>query len=88
MIPEFTFSLAWLGLILYAVSQLAGDFMIIKGTRLVEAHVGSLILPFEAFFGALFAFMFFKETLTLTTILGGLLILTGAIIPNLKKSQI
>ncbi len=80
-VPTLTFSLAWLGLILYGISQLVGDLLIIRGFRLVEAHLGSLILPFEAVFGALFAFLFFSEVLPITTIIGGLLIIIGVLIP-------
>ena len=36
-----------------------GLLLVIRGFRLVEAHIGSLILPLEAVFGALFAFLFF-----------------------------
>ena len=84
-VPPIAASLAWLGIILYGISQLVGDLLVIRGFRLVEAHIGSLILPLEAVFGALFAFLFFKETSTITTLFGGLLILIGAIIPNLQR---
>lgn len=84
-VPPFSISLAWLGILLYGISQLVGDLLVIRGFRLVEAHIGSLILPLEAVFGALFAFLFFKEILPITTLFGGLLILIGALLPNLQK---
>ena len=84
-VPPLTISLAWLGIFLYGITQLVGDLLVIRGFRLVEAHVGSLILPLEAVFGALFAYLFFKEMLPITTLFGGLLILIGAFLPNLQK---
>lgn len=83
--PPFSLSLAWLGVLLYGITQLSGDMLLIHGFRLVEAHIGSLILPFEAVFGVLFAFLIFKETLPLTTLFGGLLIIVGTFLPNLEK---
>lgn len=87
-IPEFSVSLAWLGVLLYGTTQLIGDLLIIRGFRLVEAHVGSLILPLEAVFGVLFAYVFFHEVLPTTILLGGFFILMGAIIPNLQKERV
>lgn len=84
-VPPVVISLAWLGILLYGVTQLLGDLLMIHGFRLVEAHIGSLILPIEAVFGVIFAFIFFKETLPITTLFGGILIIFGALVPNLKK---
>lgn len=87
-VPPLTISLAWLGILLYGITQLVGDLLLIHGFRLVEAHVGSLILPLEAVFGTLFAFLFFKEILPITTLFGGLLIIIGAFLPNLQKKML
>ena len=84
-VPPLTVSLAWFGIFLYGITQLVGDLFVIHGFRLVEAHIGSLILPLEAVFGVLFAYLFFKETLPITTLFGGLLIISGALLPNLQK---
>lgn len=82
IVPSTFVPLAWFGLLLYGLTQFFADILFIYGFRLVEVHVGSLISPLEAFFGALFAFIFFKETLTITTIVGGIVIICGALIPN------
>lgn len=84
-VPPLSVSLAWLGILLYGVTQLLADMFIIHGFRLVEAHIGSLILPFEAVFGVLFAFLFFKEVLPVMTLFGGLLIIIAAFLPNIPK---
>lgn len=86
-VPTFSLSIAWLGILLYGATQFLADIMLIRGFRLVEAHIGSLILPLEAVFGLLFAFIFFRETLPLATIFGGFLILFAAFLPNLKFSR-
>lgn len=84
-VPPLMLSLAWMGLLLYGITQLVGDLLLIYGFRLVEAQAGSLILPFEAVFGAIFAFFFFRETLPTAVMFGGILILIGAIVPFLPK---
>lgn len=85
-VPPLALSLAWLGILLYGITQIVGDLLLIYGFRLVEAHVGSLILPLEAIFGVIFAFLFFQETLSFPTVVGGMLILGGAILPHLRKT--
>lgn len=84
-VPPPSVSLAWLGVLFYGITQLSGDMLLINGFRLVEAHIGSLILPLEAVFGVLFAFLFFREMLPPTTLFGGLLIIVAASLPNLQK---
>lgn len=86
-VPPLALSLAWVGIFLYGITQIVGDLLIIYGFRLVEAHVGSLILPLEAIFGVLFAFLFFQETLSFPTVVGGILILSGAFLPHFKKTS-
>ncbi len=85
--PQRFVPLAWLGLFAYAVTQLFGDVLLIHGFRKVEAHIGSLLMPMEAIFGALFAFFIFHEVLTTTTIIGGVLILVGAVIPSFREEN-
>jgi drug/metabolite transporter (DMT)-like permease len=77
-VPPLEPSIAWLGIFLYGITQFAADLLIIRGFRLVEAHIG---------FGALLGFLFFHETLSGATIIGGLLILAGALLPNFQKSK-
>ncbi len=84
-VPPLAISLAWLGIFLYGITQLVGDLLVIHGFRLVEAHIGSLILPLEAVFGVLFAYLFFKETLPIMILFGGLLIILGALLPNIQE---
>lgn len=87
-IPPFNFSAAWLGILMYGITQIVADFLVIYGFRLVEAHVGSLILPLEVVFGIVLAYFIFYETLSTFTMVGGILVLTGSIIPNFSRFYI
>lgn len=87
-LPTGIVPLAWVGLLLYAITQFFGDLLLIYSFRLVEVHIGSLIMPLEALFGALFAYILFKESLTPATIIGGIVILIGATLPNLFTTRL
>lgn len=84
-VPPFTLSAAWISIFLYGITQITADFSMIYGFKLVEAQIGSLILPLEIVFGIVYAYFFFQETLSLITLIGGSFILTGAILPNIPQ---
>ncbi len=84
--PEL--SIPWLTIIIYALSQIVVVKLVIYGFRHLEAHLGTLIMPLEVFFGALFGFIFFKEVLSIYSIIGGLLIISGFTLPNLKRQVV
>lgn len=85
-IPEI--SLSWLGITAWAATQVAVVSLVIYGFKQLEAHLASLIMPLEVFFGAFFGFLFFKEILTLYALLGGVLILIAFSLPHLKIKQL
>ena len=66
----------------YAISGLAGFWLIIEGLKHVDASIGSLIglleIPFSIFFGVLL----FDDALTLPMIAGGIIIMAAAILPD------
>lgn len=76
------FNLPWIGIVLYGLTQFIGDQLMVHGFRKVEAHLGSLITPMEAVFGTILAFIFFRESLSVMTILGGIFVVFGAILPS------
>lgn len=84
-LPEL--SVPWITIVVFALTQIAVVKLVIYGFRYLEAHIGTLIMPLEVFFGALFGFIFFKEVLSFYTIIGGLIIISGSILPNLKVNQ-
>ncbi len=85
--PTISFSVSWIGILLFAVSQLATEQLIIYGFRHTQAQIGTLITPLEAVFGALFAFIFFKEVLSPTILFGGFLIIIAMSLPSLNLSR-
>lgn len=80
----FILSSQWIANILFALSSLLTSFLVVYGFRYVEANYGSLILLLEVLFGVIFSFIFFRELSTITTIIGGSLILFAVIVPKLK----
>lgn len=86
-IPKISFSLTWIVLILFALSQLVNIQLIVYGFRKTQAQIGSLIMPLEIVFGALFAYIIFHETISTSTIIGGSLIFLATILPNLYKDK-
>lgn len=75
---------SWIWIILFAIASLIAGRLVIKGFRNVEAQVGSLILPMQIIFGSILGYIFFKETLSVNTYLGGAFIFIAAIIPYIK----
>lgn len=81
LMPAFNFE--WLAMLGYALSGLAGFWLVIEGFKHVDASIGSLIglleIPFSIFFGVLL----FQDNLTLPIISGGVIIITAAVLPDL-----
>ena len=75
--------IAWLG---YAASMLIANWAAIEGFKYVSAIVGSLIGLAEILFGILFGIIIFGEVLTIGTVLGAMLIIVSASLPNLIKN--
>ena len=82
--PAFSFSIHWLGIFLFAISNLFTIQLLIYGFRKSEAQIGSLIMPLEVVFGSVFGLIFYKEIISFSTILGGVLIIIASILPAFK----
>lgn len=78
----------WFWVFIYAVVQTINVGLIVYGFKNLEAQIGSIILPVEIIFAALFSFLIFGEYPQFTTVLGGLLILSGAILPNISQYKL
>ncbi len=76
---------AWGYIILYAILELVAAILIILGFKHLEAQKASLLMPTEVVFAAIFGFIFYKEIPTILVLIGGLLIMIGAIMPNIKS---
>ncbi len=75
-------SLEWLAMLGYAASGLAGFWLIIEGFKFIDASIGSLIGLLEIIFSVLFGVCIFNDQLTTPIVLGGLIILASAILPD------
>ena len=78
---------AWGYIILYAILELVAAILIILGFKHLEAQKASLLMPIEVVFAAIFGFIFYKEIPTILVLIGGLLIMIGAIMPNIKNTS-
>lgn len=79
-----SFSQQWLGVLLYALVSFLACLLTLNGFRHLQAQIGSLILLLEPVFATFFGWLFYREILTAYAVLGGLLILFGAALSNLK----
>ncbi|KKP70356.1 hypothetical protein A2X44_01430 [candidate division CPR3 bacterium GWF2_35_18] len=86
-LPTISFTIPMLFVFIYSITQTITVFFTVYGFKRLEAQIGTLVMPMEVFFAALFGFIFYRETLTILTILGGLLIISGIVIPNLRFAK-
>jgi drug/metabolite transporter (DMT)-like permease len=82
----FSFNINYLGAFLCALSSLFGFFFAVKGFQYLEASIGSIIGLTEIIFAVVFGIIFFHEILSLNTMIGCVLIMGSAALPNIKKS--
>lgn len=82
-----SFSLLWLYVFLFSLLVLAASTLHFYGFKLLEAQIASLIILLEVVFGVFFGWLFYKEVLTIYSLIGGFLILFGAVLPNLFISN-
>lgn len=83
LIPSL--SLPWLWLLCYAVVSLFGFWLVIAGIKYIDASIGALISILEIIFGVIFGILIFKESLTISIAIGGVLIIAAVALPNLKS---
>lgn len=82
-----TIDVHWISMLIFAVAGLLAFYLLVEGYKKVDATIGGLIGLLEVVFGILFGFLFFKEALTADIIIGSLIILIAAMLPNIKKLQ-
>lgn len=86
-IPPLTQSV-WIWQAVYAVTQISAVAFVVLGFRYMEAQTASVIMPVELIFATVFGFLFFHEVLPTSTLFGGLLIASAAVLPNLSKRRV
>jgi len=82
VIPQL--SAVWMYNVLFALMYLVTGQLVIVGFKHLDAQIGSLVMLMEILFGIILGFIFFQETLTMFTLLGGLLIITAVVLPELN----
>ncbi|HSX11661.1 MAG TPA: DMT family transporter [Chlamydiales bacterium] len=75
-------NLEWWAMIGYAASGLGGFWLVIEGFKYVDASIGGLIGLLEIIFSFLFGVLFFNDHITLPVIIGGIIILLAAVLPD------
>lgn len=85
--PALNFT--WLANLLFVIMFVVTGQLMIFGFKHLDAQKGSLIMLLEVVFGAIIGLIFYQETLGFGAIVGGLLILLGAVLPQLRqKTQV
>ncbi|HVA96358.1 MAG TPA: DMT family transporter [Candidatus Acidoferrales bacterium] len=74
----------WLVTILFGIDNFVAWLAMTKGFEYFRATSASIILLSELVFGVFFAFLFFQEIPTISTFIGGILILTASVLVILK----
>ena len=77
------FNLEWLAMLGYAASGLGGFWLVIEGFKHVDASIGGLIGLLEIIFSFLFGVFLFDDHITLAVLLGGIIILLSAVLPDI-----
>lgn len=80
-------SISWVAVLLFGLTTLAAASLTINGFRYLQAQIGSLIMLLEPVFGILWGWLFFRETLTSSSWIGGLFILSGVAFANLASKK-
>lgn len=83
--PEF--SVIWLAMILFAVMFIMTGQLMVYGFSRLDVHLASLIMLTEILFGVIFGYVFFRESVTPMTLVGGLLIISAIVLPELRTAK-
>ena len=86
-LPVLGFTLPWLAQFGYLIAFLVANLAVIQGFKHLEPSVGSLIGLVEIIFGVVFGVVFFGEIVGWGVVIGSILILMAAVLPNLSKAK-
>ena len=82
IVPSFSF--IWAMNLLFGLGIAATGVLVVYGFARLEAQIGSLIMLTEVLFAIIFGYVFFRETITLTTLIGGGIIIAAIVLPELR----
>jgi len=84
-IPAISMTIPWLAQLGYTIAMLGAMYAVVKGFKYLEASIGSLIGLSEILFAALFGVIFFGESITISLLVGGVIILFAAVVPYIGR---
>ncbi len=79
--------ITWVLIILFGAVNVSAYFLLNYGLKHVTASYGSLLLLLEPVSASVFAFLFYKETLTLSTMIGSLFIISSIVYISLTNKK-
>jgi drug/metabolite transporter (DMT)-like permease len=82
-----TLSFPWAASLGMGVFFVATGILVVTGFKYVEAQIGSIIMLAEIIFAILVGWMFYGETITLMTAVGGMFIVTAIVLPELYAAK-
>lgn len=85
-LPSLGLNSNWLFQLGYTVAFLVANLAVIEGFKHLEPSIGSLIGLVEILFGIIFGVIFFGEIVGVGTVIGGILIIVSAVLPNIGIS--
>jgi drug/metabolite transporter (DMT)-like permease len=86
-LPVLAFSTPWLAQFGYLTAFLVANLAVIQGYKHLEPSIGSLIGLAEIIFGVAFGAIFFGEIVGWGVVIGSILILVAAVLPNIKINR-
>lgn len=82
--PGISQTIPWIAQFFYAVTLFLANWSVIEGFKHIDASIGSLIGLAEILFGIMFGVIFFKEIVGMGTLIGAILIIVSAALPNIS----
>jgi len=82
------FNLTWLFNLIFSITFIITGQLMIYGFKYLDVQIASLFMLTEILFGIIFGFIFYKEMITLTTLIGGIAIIVAIILPELKFKKL
>lgn len=82
-----TFSLGWSASLTIGVLFVATGILVVKGFHYLEAGIGSIILLAEILFAIALGWLFYKETISLLTLIGGAFIIAAIVLPEVYAAK-
>ncbi|MBP9667188.1 DMT family transporter [Candidatus Saccharibacteria bacterium] len=84
-VPSFSGSWPWIAMILFAIVGLVAGLLVFEGFKRVDASVGSIMGLSEVVWAVVFGAVLFGESVGISVIVGGILIIIAGLLPDVKN---